>query len=123
MKAIINRDSPRYQNWIEVFGTDTVEVLDPQPHINEGPDEARAFFRLDVESLTSEQCRRLVRFLSQRWKLSPTEVEKLIDDPAHGVPIRADDVAIQGTLWTPPPRRQNDKLRNGPDVFDMRLLT
>ncbi|MGH9665767.1 MAG: hypothetical protein ACRD9L_15180 [Bryobacteraceae bacterium] len=123
MKATISRKSPRYANWMEVYGTDTVEVLDPQPVIHEGPDDARAFFRLDVDSLTSEQRRRLVRFLSQRWKLGPGEVDHLIDDPQHGVPIRADDVAIQGTLWTPPAPRRNDKLRNGPDVFDMRLLT
>lgn len=98
MKAVILRSSPRYDDLLAVLGTDTIEVLDPQMR-RQVP---RTFYQIDVGALSEAQRCRLTRYLSERWKLAGDVVAKLIDDPAHGVPVLASDVVVTPGLFECP---------------------
>lgn len=93
--ATIKRECPRYQDWLEVFGTDTIQITMPLPCQGSVPGVAAAeFYKLYVPSLTAEQRARLMAFLAGKFGEPPSIVEALIDDPEHGVPIKADDVSV-----------------------------
>jgi hypothetical protein len=92
--ATLKDSSDRYQTWLQVFGSPTVPILSPIPVENDGPDGRREFYRLDTKKLTLRQRRRLVEFLAKRWQLPHGEIVRTMDDPEHGVPIRATDVVV-----------------------------
>lgn len=96
--GIINQNSPRRKLWESIFGGPSVPLESPLAVEAEGPDGRRQFYKLAVSELLPGQRAALVRFLSERWKMPLYEVMKLIDDPAHGVPILADDVVVQMEL-------------------------
>lgn len=94
MKATISAKCDRWQTWMDVFGTDTIEVVSPIPHKRQGPDGPRDFYQIDVKALTLRQRANMLRHLSARWKTPADQVAKLVDDPDHGVPIDAQDVIV-----------------------------
>ncbi len=94
LTAMIRDSSPRAAAWRDVFGGDTVPILSPLPIKASGPDGDAEFYRLDVAALDTAQRGRLVSHLCRRFKLQHIDVEHLIDDPNHGVPILADDVVV-----------------------------
>jgi hypothetical protein len=92
--AIIAKDSPRAARWREVFGTETIPLVSPlaQRGMVLGMESAR-FYKLDVRRLSPEQRRRLVAYLTGRFRLSEAEVNESLDGE-HGMPILADDVVV-----------------------------
>jgi hypothetical protein len=94
MKVTIAKHSPRHKLWLDVFGTDTLDVLSPQTERRDGPDGEKLFYRINVRALTLAQRTRAIRYLSRRWKLPIDEVAKSLDDPKHGLPIDAADVTL-----------------------------
>jgi hypothetical protein len=101
IKATIKSTSPRYQEWLEVFGSDTVEIECASPIENEGPDGRRAkFYRIKLPVLSPDQRRRAIRLKARKFELSLFEVAETIDDPRHGLPIFADDVIVSVDVQT-----------------------
>ena len=93
--ATIRKDSPRYPDWLQVFGGDTVQVTSLLPHLANGPgDNPILFYSVDVAALDADQRRRLVEHISRKFHVPPQEVERDIADPEHGVPILAVDVTV-----------------------------
>lgn len=89
----ISKDSPRYQEWLEVFGCETVTLLAPVPHKALGPDGTmQRFYKIDLSSLTTEQRFRLLSHLSKKFNISQEVIAQNLD--AVGLPILADDVVV-----------------------------
>ncbi|HEY7544428.1 MAG TPA: hypothetical protein VID27_06080 [Blastocatellia bacterium] len=92
-KATISKDSPRYDEWIKVFGTDTIPLLSPIPEPASGPGTGRAlFYHLDTDALDEDQRRRLVEHLARKFKLREDLVWR--DLGQVGCPILADDLIV-----------------------------
>lgn len=89
MKALIAANAPRRQTWLDIFGTDTVEVLSASPRIS--PD-GRKSFQLDMAALTVRQLAMLTRCLSQHWKIPVDQAQKRMAE--RGVWIDAEDVFV-----------------------------
>jgi hypothetical protein len=55
-EAIISKSSPRYDEWLEVFGTDRVPLVSPIPYAGSvhGISKAR-FYKLDTATPTEDQ--------------------------------------------------------------------
>ncbi len=94
MMAVISEESPRYGDWMKVFGTNRVPVVSPLSHTNNAPGiVAREFYKLNVRALSPEQRARMVAHLAEKFGAPISEVERDIDGE-HGVPILADDVMM-----------------------------
>jgi len=92
--ATIDPRSPRYQSWLEVLGTDCLELESGEPTlgtVGDGPE--RWFYRVRVVSLNSYQLGRLAVVLAAGWGLSPDEVRADVRGE-HGLPILAEDVHL-----------------------------
>jgi hypothetical protein len=92
--ATILLTSPRAGIWREVFGSETVPIVSPVPHKGVTPNCKGEFYSLDVARLTKSQRQRLVDHLVRAFKLTHADVERLIYDPTHGVPILAADLVV-----------------------------
>jgi hypothetical protein len=93
--ATLLRTSPRYVTWLRVFGDATVPVESARTVRNSAPGQPeKEFYKLDVAALSREQRARLVAHLAERFGEAPALVEQYLDDPAHGCPILAEDVAV-----------------------------
>ena len=91
--ATLREDSPRYHDWMTVFGTNTVYLKSPFPNWYGLPGKERtSCFDLDIASLTAEQRERMIVFLSQRFDVAEDIVRQDLDEV--GCPIVAEDVAI-----------------------------
>ncbi len=89
----ISKDSPRYQEWIDIFGSETIILLSPLPHKAIGPDgKIQRFYKMDLSSLTLEQRHRLLSHISQKFQISEKIVARNLD--TVGLPILADDVIV-----------------------------
>lgn len=92
--AVLVAGGERFEIWHRIFETNIVPVLSPVPERNEGPDGVEEWYKLDTAALTPEIRARLVDYLVTKFKLDRDWVERSIDDPKHGVPIRAADVVV-----------------------------
>ena len=93
LEAVILDGSPRYKEWLEVFGANRVPVTTAVPRKTDLPGKPGAeFYLLDVAALTAEQRSRLVVHLSCKFNLPAEEVEASLDE--HGLPILAEDVYV-----------------------------
>jgi hypothetical protein len=93
----VRRESPRCQTWLHVFGSTSVPLESPAAVSAWSPEGVlRPFYRVSVQALDAEQRERVVSHLAGAWNLEPAEIERLLDDPKHGLPILADDVIVQG---------------------------
>ena len=92
--ATILKTSPRYQDWMDSFGTDTVPILSQEPVYNTAPGipERVAFYLLDHSQLTEEQLQKVTELLSKKFSLPESEIIK--DMAKYGLPILAEDVVI-----------------------------
>lgn len=100
MKATLQKKSKRYEVWLKIFGTDTVDVLNAKPHkgrlVVPGTSLMKSgeFYQLDVPKLSPQQRMRVVRHLSEAWRLVPDKISEMIDDPTFGVPLLSTEVVI-----------------------------
>lgn len=95
--AHLSTSSPRYADWMKVFGTDAVTVQSPIPLMIELPDGRREeAYLLDLRSLDSTVRAKLVHHIADRFGIPDNQVAAEID--RQGVPILAKDVAISADL-------------------------
>lgn len=93
-EAIISKSSPRYNEWLEVFGTDRIPLVSPIPYTGSAPGISKAqFYKLDTAALTEDQRIRFVAHISKKFQMSEDLVwgEITSDNP---IPILADDVTV-----------------------------
>lgn len=91
--ATISSKSTRYQDWINVLGTDHVHVKSPIPHRAAAPGiPSGLFYHIDLELLSEEQRSRLIKHLATRFEVPEQEVAENLD--TIGCPILDDDVTI-----------------------------
>lgn len=92
--AHLSTSSPRYQDWLRVFGSSMVELEDPIGSYATLPGLGRTHvYRLKVSSLTPEQRGRLITWMAEKFSLPTDQVAADLDGP-HGCPILADDVVV-----------------------------
>lgn len=91
--ATIRSDSPRYAAWVEIFGSDTVLLEGPLPHILSEHGSDCPFYLIDVTSLSDAVRDRLVAHVSREFGIAEGIVRSRIDR-GDGVPILADEVTI-----------------------------
>lgn len=92
----IRPESPRYREWVEIFGGDTVVLESAMPVVGHGPHGTALFYRLSVGSLTVEARARLIKHVALKFSRTYEEVVRDLDNPLHGCPILAKDVWIIG---------------------------
>ena len=93
MDARILESSPRYADWVKVFGDNRAPITSPMPHQASLPGIPNALvYWLDLKAITSEQRARLVAHISERFGIPPDEVERDLD--RDGVPLMAADVHV-----------------------------
>ena len=92
-EAFLLKDSPRYADWIKVFGVNRVQIRGALPQLANVCDQPDTeIYLLDLNALTSEQRERLVSHLSQKFNLARRKVER--DLKEKGMPILAEDVGV-----------------------------
>ena len=94
--ARILPSSPRYREWLQFFGTDSVVLESPVPVVGRAPalPGMALFYKLDIDALPPERRERLIRQQARRFSLSTAEIERAFADPRHGVPILLDDDVV-----------------------------
>jgi hypothetical protein len=89
--ATMRPGCPRYRDWLEVFGGDTIPVVGPFPGRHTSPS-----YRVDVSALTPMQRERLARWMGRRLGEDPEEVDAGLDHEENWPPIPARDVIVGG---------------------------
>ena len=93
-EAVISKSSPRYNEWLEVFGTDRIPLVSPIPYTGSAPGVSKAeFYKLDAASLTKDQRGRFVAHISKKFHVSEDLVWHEITSGSP-IPILADDVTV-----------------------------
>lgn len=89
MKARINRDSPRHGTWMQIFGSDTVVIIEP-PKRNE---QGALRILVDTQALNPESLRRVAIKYSRERRIP---VDRVLEEiKARGsVPVSAEDVEV-----------------------------
>lgn len=92
--SVVVHDKTRRLEWIQTLGSESLPVRSFAPEWAEidGFEEAQPVYFLDLDSLTSEQRERLVRFLASKFGLPLVQVRVKIKD--SGVPILARDCTV-----------------------------
>jgi len=99
--ARIRHTSPRHPEWVEVFGSDRIPVR-AHRHRALFPGKGECdFFFLFLDGISRAARRRLVAHLAERFAETPEEVEKLLEDPKHGVPVLAEDLELLAPIQPP----------------------
>lgn len=93
-------DPERRQEYLDVLGTDTVQVLDATPtNVDFDHEKNVSVFMMDLEALSVEQIDSLVLFLAERHQSPPSFVAARLNQ--DGVAIRADQAqvnAVEGAI-------------------------
>ena len=86
----------RRKDFETVFGSTTVPVLSPVPALAELPgfDEPQLVYELDLDRLMTEQRKRLVTHIAEKFGLCESEVEAGLDE--EGMPILASGCVASG---------------------------
>jgi hypothetical protein len=92
--AHLSPRSPRYADWLRIFGTDRVQLESPVPHRASVPGRSNVtVYKLDVKALNSQQRERLVEHLCTKFSRTRAEVEADLDGP-HGCPVLDEDLIV-----------------------------
>src|ERR1044072_2767009 len=86
--------SPRYADWIRVFGTTTVELESPAPRLITVPGRTEPVeaYMLKLSALADDQRDRLVAHIAHRFNIPFPDVRAAL--MAQGCPILAEDVGL-----------------------------
>lgn len=91
--AIISQQSPRYQEWLAVFGTTEIPIVNILvPNKANVLGQIRDVYMLDLRKLTEEQTERLIAHIARKFNVNIAEVRR--DLHQHGVPLLAEDLII-----------------------------
>jgi hypothetical protein len=91
--ASLNKQSPRYAEWLKILETDRVSLLSPWPAQAKLGDETTDVYALDWQDLDGEQSQRLLEVVAAKFGVETKEVEADLDRDGH-FPIRAQDVTV-----------------------------
>lgn len=92
-KAIIREGTPRYQEWIDVLGSNEMFLKSFMPTWASAPGiEAGLFFQMDLALLTAEQRERLIKHIATKFGVDQQEVAAKLDQV--GCPVLDQDVTI-----------------------------
>lgn len=91
--AKIAPNNERYQEWIDVMGTNEIPITLPIPTQGSAPgiDEG-LFYMIDLHEITSEQRRRMIKHIARKFAVDEEEVRRTLDDV--GCPILDKDVTV-----------------------------
>ena len=89
MTATIRREAQRYSTWMQIFGGDTVTIIEPPKDTPKGPR-----MLVDVTALTAEQRGRLAAKISRSLQIPSDRVMKELMESGC-VPISAEDVDVR----------------------------
>lgn len=96
-KAILNPQSPRYDDWVRILGQDAVPLKSPRSYVADLGEEADVeVYALDVEALSVGQCARLVDWIAEKFGVAPQLAVQAIN--GLGFPVRAADVIVSFDL-------------------------
>jgi hypothetical protein len=96
--ATINKESARYQEWVDVIGTNEFPIKSPIPEWISAPSVGRApFYQMDLAQLTGEQRAKLIKHIAAKFSVDEQEVVSTLDEV--GCPILAEDVTV--TVYRP----------------------
>jgi hypothetical protein len=94
LTAQILKSSPRYRDWLDVLGTDTVPIESPVPHVGIFPDRGqKECYAVAVKKLSTSQIDKIVGFCAKRFEVPEAEVLASLFGE-HGLPILAEDVLV-----------------------------
>lgn len=86
----LTENTERGKLFQSIFGTRTVHVKSPIPHLANLPEVGSAYvYELDLKFITAAERDKLVAHISQRFGISPITVDLELDQ--HGIPILAND--------------------------------
>jgi hypothetical protein len=96
--ARLNPESPRFETWWLILGSDVVPLLSPRTYrANFGEAEVNVtIYKLDVANFTVDQRDRLVQWISEKFGAAPAEINRELE--AVGFPIREVDVVVAYSL-------------------------
>jgi len=93
LEAVLLEKSPRFEEWMEVFGGNRVPVRNAVPKKTNLPGLGKKeVYLLDVEALSAEQRSRLTEHLARKFNLPVDLVGNQIEQ--YGVPLLAEDVYV-----------------------------
>jgi hypothetical protein len=84
---------PRLAEWLEFFGSDTVQVRSPIPFKGislGGP--VRLFYQLDLDQFTADQIKRMTLHLAGKCGITEDEAQEELR--TVGIPILAEDTSL-----------------------------
>lgn len=89
----LRAESPRYQDWLRVFGSASVRVKSPIALRGRDPAGVECdFYLVDLAALTPEQMERVVLFIAERFEIPVDTVRATLPD--HGLPLVAADCSV-----------------------------
>jgi hypothetical protein len=95
--ACLLSSSPRYEQWRQILGCDSVPLESPQRYLaNLGPERDVVIYKLSVAELKPDQRERLVSWLVGRFGGDPADIERELSE--RGFPIRESDVIVAFSL-------------------------
>lgn len=96
--ATIREGSPRYQEWLEVMGTNTIPLKSPIPRLTRLPGIGEVHVLvIDLALLTEGQRARMIKHLAAKFGIDEQEIASSLDH--GGVPILDEDVIV--TIFNP----------------------
>lgn len=91
--AMISEQSPRYHEWVMVFGTNEVPIINILvPNRANVLGQVRDVYMLDLRKLSDEQTSNLIEHISNKFGIPRDDVRR--DLHQHGVPLLAEDLII-----------------------------
>lgn len=92
--ATLRPGTPRYQEWLNVLGSNEIILKSPLPALGNFPgiDGPALYYELDLNELTDEQRERLINHLSEKFEVPRGEVAAELD--TIGCPILGDGVIV-----------------------------
>lgn len=96
--ATIREGSPRYQEWLNVMGSNDIPLKLPIPGVTDLPSRGESHvFAMDLAALTEEQRKRLIQHIAREFEIDEIEVASTLDEV--GCPILDEDITI--TIYNP----------------------
>jgi hypothetical protein len=93
IEAVLSESSERYADWMQVFGTNRVEVLNARGFIADLPGKPQTeVYLLNLHALSEEQSERLVLHLAEKFDSNAVDVA--VELERVGLPILAEDVCM-----------------------------
>lgn len=94
--ATLDPNSPRYEDWKEILGSEIVPLKSPSAFRTKLGDDPDEVYALDLKAFTAQQTDRLVSFVRKKFGAEDDEVREQLH--VNGFPIREADVIVAFSL-------------------------